>query len=69
VAAIRGRLIQKIARQESASISAPPPAGPRTVAIPVQAVHVPTALPRASPSKVAATIASDPGTSSAPATP
>ena len=67
--AISGRLIQKIARQESASISAPPPAGPITVAIPVQAVQVPTALPRASPSKVAATIASEPGTSSAPAIP
>jgi hypothetical protein len=69
VAAISGRLTQKIARQESSPISAPPPAGPSTVAIPVQAVQVPTALPRASPSKVAATIASEPGTSSAPATP
>ena len=67
--AISGRLTQKIARQESASIRAPPPAGPSTVAIPVQAVQVPTALPRAAPSKVAATIASEPGTSSAPATP
>jgi hypothetical protein len=37
--------------------------------MPVQAVQVPTALPRASPSKVAATIASEPGTSSAPAIP
>ena len=62
-------LTQKIARQELIPIRAPPPAGPSTVAIPVQAVQVPTALPRAAPSKVAATIASDPGTSSAPATP
>ncbi len=69
VAAISGRLTQKIARHEVRPISAPPPAGPSTVAIPVQAVQVPTALPRAAPSKVAATIASDPGTSSAPATP
>ena len=69
VAAISGRLTQKIARQEMSPISAPPPAGPSTVAIPVQAVQVPTALPRASPSKVAATIASEPGTSSAPAIP
>ena len=30
---------------------------------------MPTALPRSAPSKVAATIASEPGTSSAPATP
>ena len=59
----------KIARQEIRPTRAPPPAGPKTVAIPVQAVQVPTALPRASPSKVAATIASEPGTSSAPATP
>ena len=69
VAAINGRLIQKIARQESSPIRAPPPAGPSTVAIPVQAVQVPTALPRSAPSKVAATIASEPGTSRAPATP
>ena len=69
VAAISGRLTQKIARQESSPIRAPPPAGPSTVAIPVQAVQVPTALPRSAPSKVAATIASEPGTSSAPAIP
>ena len=69
VAAISGMLTQKIARQEARPIRAPPPAGPSTVAIPVQAVQVPTALPRASPSKVEATIASEPGTSSAPATP
>ena len=66
---ISGRLTQKIARQEIASTSAPPPAGPSTVAIPVHAVQVPTAFPRASPSKVEATIASEPGTRSAPATP
>ena len=66
---ISGMLTQKIARHDSASISAPPPAGPITVAIPVQAVQVPTALPRAAPSNVAARIASEPGTSSAPAKP
>ncbi len=69
VAAITGMLTQKIARQESASTRKPPPAGPITVAIPVQAVQVPTAWPRAGPSKAAATIASEPGTSSAPAIP
>ena len=69
VAAISGMLTQKIARQEVIPIRAPPPAGPITVAIPVQAVQVPTALPRAAPSKVEATIASEPGTSSAPVTP
>ena len=66
---ISGTLIQKIARHERASISAPPPAGPITVAMPLQAVQVPMALPRSAPSKVAARIASDPGTSSAPANP
>lgn len=69
VTTISGTLIQKIARQESASTSAPPPAGPITVAIPLHAVQVPIALPRSAPSKVAARIASDPGTSSAPASP
>ena len=69
VTRISGTLTRKIARQEIASISAPPPAGPITVAIPVQAVQVPTAFPRSAPSKVAARIASDPGTSSAPAKP
>ncbi len=64
-----GMLTQKIARHEIASTSAPPPAGPTTVAIPVQAVQVPTALPRSAPSKVAAMIASDPGTSRAPVSP
>ena len=44
VTAISGMLTQKIARQEISSTSAPPPAGPKTVAIPVQAVQVPTAL-------------------------
>ncbi len=67
--AISGMLTQKIARHESASTSAPPPAGPITVAIPVQAVQVPIAFPRAGPSKVAVRIAREPGTSSAPASP
>ncbi|OJU80131.1 MAG: hypothetical protein BGO11_12525 [Solirubrobacterales bacterium 70-9] len=67
--AISGMFTQKIARQEISPTSAPPPAGPNTVAIPVHAVQVPTALPRSSPAKVEATIASDPGTSSAPAIP
>ncbi len=64
-----GRLTAKIARQEIESTISPPPAGPITVAIPVHAVQMPTALPRSSPSKVAATIASEPGTRSAPAIP
>ena len=42
---------------------------PISVEMPDQAVHRPTARPRASPSKVAARIASDPGTSIAPAIP
>ena len=69
MAAISGRLTQKIARQESRPIRAPPPAGPSTVAIPVQAVQVPTALPRSAPSKVAATIASEPGHQQRPGDP
>ncbi len=69
VAAISGRLTQKIARQESARPAPRPRPVRATVAIPVQAVQVPTALPRSAPSKVAATIASEPGTSSAPAIP
>ena len=68
VTAISGRLTQKISRQSS-STSSPPPTGPIRVEIPAQAVHRPTARPRASPSKVAARIASEPGTSSAPAIP
>src|SRR6266511_3478872 len=69
VKTISGTFTQKIARHESASISAPPPAGPITVAIPVQAVQVPTAFPRSAPSKVAARMASEPGTRRAPASP
>ncbi len=64
-----GTLTRKIALQENASISTPPPAGPITVAMPVQAVQVPTARPRSAPSKAAARIAREPGTSSAPASP
>ena len=69
VTRISGTLTRKMARQENASTSAPPPAGPITVAMPVQAVQVPTARPRSAPSKVAARIASEPGTRSAPARP
>src|SRR6185312_6102733 len=69
VTAISGRLIAKIQRQESWSMSRPPSSGPATKKMPVQAVQVPTAAPRSSPSKQAVMIASELGTSSAPATP
>ena len=59
----------KIQRQETNSISAPPPSGPITNAIPVHAVHEPIAAPRSSPGNVAVISARLEGTSSAPAMP
>jgi hypothetical protein len=59
----------KIQRQETSSISRPPPSGPITNAIPVHAVHDPIAPPRSSPEKVAVIRARLEGTSSAPAIP
>ena len=59
----------KIQRQETNSISSPPPSGPTTNAIPVHAVHEPIAPPRSSPGKTAVISARLDGTSSAPAIP
>ncbi len=59
----------KIHRHETNSISAPPPSGPITNAMPVHAVHDPIAAPRSSPGNVAVISARLDGTSSAPATP
>ena len=67
--AISGMLTQKIARQESASISAPAAGRAEHRRDPGPRGPGADRRPRASPSKVAATIASEPGTSSAPATP
>ncbi len=66
---INGTLIQKTKRHDRVSVRNPPAAGPAMVEIPLQAVQVPIARPLASPWKVAVTIASDPGTSRAPANP
>ena len=67
VASTSGTLMAKIQRQETNSISAPPPSGPSTNAIPVHAVHEPIAAPRSSPGKTAVISARLEGTSSAPA--
>jgi hypothetical protein len=63
------RLIAKIHRHEATSIRAPPPSGPITVAMPVQAVQLPIAPARSSSSNVSMINASVLGTSSAPAIP
>src|SRR5204862_1210527 len=68
-AAAIGTLMRKIMRQLETSISQPPRRGPITVAIPLQAVHVPIAAPRSAPEKVAVSTAREAGVSSAPATP
>ena len=64
-----GGLIRKIARHEATETSQPPASGPIRNEIPVQAVQVPIAAPRSSPSKVAVIVASAAGVSSAPAIP
>jgi hypothetical protein len=69
VITISGTLIQKTKRHDRASVRNPPAAGPAIVEMPLHAVQVPIARPRASPLKVEVRIASDPGTSSAPARP
>ena len=69
VAITNGTLMAKIQRHDAWSTSSPPPSGPTTIAIPPHAVHVPIAAPRSSAGKVAVMIASDAGTSSAPAHP
>ncbi len=62
-------LIAKIQRHDAAWISKPPPSGPITVAMPVQAVQVPIAPALSSSPKVSMIIASVLGTSIAPKTP
>ena len=69
VAIAIGTLIRKIARHETAVTSQPPRGGPSRKAIPVQAVQVPIAAPRSSPSKDTVIVASAAGVRSAPATP
>ncbi len=64
-----GTLITKIQRQDACVISHPPTSGPRTNAMPVQAVHWPIAAPRSSPWNVVAITASAAGVRIAPATP
>ncbi len=69
MAIANGTLIRKIHRQLVLVTSQPPTSGPITNAIPVQAVHVPIAAPRASPLNVVAITASPAGVSTAPSTP
>ena len=69
VAIAIGTLIRKMPRHETVVTSQPPTSGPTRKAIPVQAVHVPIAAPRSSPSKSTEIVASDAGVSRAPATP
>jgi hypothetical protein len=64
-----GRLSRKITRQLEMPISQPPSSGPSTVEAPLQAVHVPIAVPRSAPPNVVVITASDAGVSNAPATP
>jgi hypothetical protein len=61
--------MRKIARQPTASTSQPPRSGPSAPATELAAAQVPTARPRASPSKAAPRIARLAGTSSAAPTP
>ncbi len=68
-AIVNGRLSRNIQRQEAIASSSPPASGPSTVAIPPHAVQLPIAGPRSDSSNVATIVASELGTSSAPATP
>ena len=56
-------------RQEIVLTSKPPTNGPRIVVAAEAPAHTPNARPRSSPSKLAVMIASEPGTTSAPAAP
>ena len=64
-----GTLIAKIQRHEAWSTITPPASGPMIIAIPLQAVHEPIALPRTFAGNAATMIASELGVSSAPAAP
>ena len=64
-----GTFIAKIMRHDSASTSRPPSGGPTAIAALVPAVHDPIAAARSSGPKTAVMIASELGTSSAPAAP
>ena len=69
VTATIGMLIAKIHRHEALSTITPPASGPMIIAIPLQAVHEPIALPRTFGGNAATMIASELGVSSAPAAP
>ena len=61
--------MRNAARHESVSTRMPPTKGPRIVVAAEAAAQTPNARPCASPVNVAVRIASEPGTSSAPAAP
>ena len=69
VAATNGTLTRKTQRHDAWVTIQPPASGPITNAIPVHAVHVPTAAPRSSPSNVAVITARPAGVRTAPAAP
>src|SRR5947209_4578317 len=69
VMAIGNIFMAKIQRQEALSTNTPPTRGPRMKEIPVQAVQVPIALPCGDPEKAEIIMASELGTSKAPAIP
>ena len=64
-----GTLIRNRERQPATSTSTPPIGGPSVASADVAAAHKPNARALAAPSKVLVMIESEPGTSSAPATP
>jgi hypothetical protein len=68
-AATIGRLSRKITRQLEMPINQPPSSGPKTVEMPLHAVHVPIAAPRSVPANVFVMTARDAGVRSAPAIP
>ena len=67
--AASGRLMKKISRQDTASISHPPRNGPIAVATPPSPDHAPMAAIRSSSANEACRMARLPGVSSAPPTP
>ena len=69
VAATGTTLMAKIQRHDAASTSAPPSSGPAMNDTPVHAVHAPIAFAWPAPEKLPTIIASELGTSNAPAIP
>ena len=67
--ATSGTLIRNAARQLTVSTSRPPTTGPMRLVADVAEAQMPNARARASPSNSAVRIASEPGTSRAPAAP